>query len=273
MLLPPGTITRHGPLSSTAIDLVAGNDATASCLLRCAIEPAFDCDSDHLPILTVLDLRPQHKKQEERCAFQRLEPEKLCAAFAAAEAENPPAALDSAEALDAEAELLTALLQRAVSETVPLARASLHSVPWWTDELKKQVEESRRAKREAQRKVGDEEAAQRARNAERRKKVSVEKAKRQYNEFLLSQITVDSLWPSLKRLKGSSSATIPPLKRADGSLAVAFSEHRERERTSGSPPAPAPPPSRALPLASHSASGHTNRRRRRTTGAPRVRRR
>ncbi|GAA5962466.1 hypothetical protein JCM10213_005124, partial [Rhodosporidiobolus nylandii] len=227
MLLPPGTVTRYGTRSGTAIDLVAGNAATAERVLRCSPSVAFDSNSDHLPLLTVLDIRPLARKPEQRPNFKLLDPEKLCTAYLAITADRQPllpSFLSTASKLDEAVEAVTEDVLAAVKAAVPPLRAYKKAVPWWSVLLSRKVREVRKAQNFARSHPEDPHARLRFQNARRGKKAALKRAKREYHESILSQIKADTLWPSLRRLEGRAGASIPPLRDGDNGWAVSASE-------------------------------------------------
>src|SRR5437667_8583972 len=63
LIIPPGTITHLK--SGTAIDLVWGNEQAVNNIIKCRVAENNDHGSDHLPIETILNLRPYAKPTEE----------------------------------------------------------------------------------------------------------------------------------------------------------------------------------------------------------------
>ncbi|GAA5878301.1 hypothetical protein JCM8547_006228 [Rhodosporidiobolus lusitaniae] len=124
-LLSPSTITF--PSSSSCIDLVFSTPLTAELVLRCGVEPAFDCDSDHEPLL-LLDSSPSRHAPSERRNLKKLNVKKLRSAYSARPLTLPPTpSLLTVEKVEEETNQLTSDILHSVSLAAPLSRSSSRS--------------------------------------------------------------------------------------------------------------------------------------------------
>ncbi|GAA5984522.1 hypothetical protein JCM11641_007010 [Rhodosporidiobolus odoratus] len=226
MLLPPGTVTRRERGSESAIDLVASSAALSGRVLSCEVATTLDSGSDHLPILTLLDLHPRRRVATLQLNFKLVDSDALQEAYLqrvrTRGATDFP--LTSPASLDDAVDLLQQDLHHAITRTVPPLRTPGRAQPWWSPKLAAFVKDARRARNLFLQRQGDPQARLLALNAVKKKKAAIAQAKRQYLERFLARITADSLWPSLRQLSCRSAAGIPPLKRTDGSRAVTFAE-------------------------------------------------
>jgi len=246
-LLPPGTITY--PKSSAPLDLVMGSSATAERIVRCSLAPRFfDVASDHLPLLTVLNLTPTTQDCTPRLNFKRNDPETLKKAYL--EISKPrlliPPSLSSQQEIDDEVERLTEDLNHAISASTPYLRPSSFSEPWWSKEIENLVRVAASARNFAFSHRDDEGAQARAVVARKHKKAAIIRAKRQYQTNLIENITDQTLFQVLRRSQNrSSSSSLPPLVNPDSSFAVSFSDKVSLLRSTLLPSslavAPAPP--------------------------------
>ena len=69
LILLPGTITF--PRSNTTLDLVWGNAQMEEKVLRCKVADNHDHGSDHFPIITTLDLKPERMEEAPIYNFDR----------------------------------------------------------------------------------------------------------------------------------------------------------------------------------------------------------
>src|SRR5947207_4436730 len=134
LLIPPGTITY--PNGQTAIDLVWGNHAAETRLLKCRTADENDQGSDHLPIETWLSSTDNSIKESTKLDFSRTDWEKFNDLLKAELPSVPPAEmLLSPAGIDKCVTQLTNTIQRAIAETTPIKRPCPHSKRWWTRRL------------------------------------------------------------------------------------------------------------------------------------------
>ena len=137
LLIPPGTVTY--PRAQTAIDLVWGNAAIESRLLKCQIAEENDQGSDHLPIETVLrstslettSTEPQlNISKTDWDKFQTSLQERMQKIEQTCPMLRP-------QELDDAISRLTGVIQKALKESTPIKRPCPHSKRWWNDNLTK----------------------------------------------------------------------------------------------------------------------------------------
>ena len=139
LILPAGTIT------FPRFDLVWGNARMEGKVQRCQVAYNYDHSSDHLPIITTLDLKPEKMEELPKYNFEKTNWELLKAKIIEflPPITNEPA---SPAMVDKLAEDLTAALAKAIEYMTPRRRISPFSKRWWTEELMKGRRETNKAR-------------------------------------------------------------------------------------------------------------------------------
>ncbi|GAA5997318.1 hypothetical protein JCM11641_006759, partial [Rhodosporidiobolus odoratus] len=148
MLLPPGTVTRRERGSESSIDLVASSAALSGRVLSCKVATALDSGSDHLPILSLLDLHPRRRVATLQLNFKLVDSDALREAYLQRVRSRgvPDLPLTSPASLDDAVDLLQQDLRHAITSTVPPLRTPERAQPWWSPKLAALVKEARRAR-------------------------------------------------------------------------------------------------------------------------------
>jgi ribonuclease HI len=149
ILLPRGTITRIEGGNKTTIDLVVATRNVGDTLIRCGVKEELHHDSDHLPILTELDLSYKERPKVEKRAWKRMEAEKFKEHLKRMEY----TALEEwdKDTLDNATEELIRNITEAATKTTPKLNLSKYSREGWNKECKEIQMDTRRKRREAQR--------------------------------------------------------------------------------------------------------------------------
>ena len=127
-LVPKGTVTY--PNAETAIDLVWGNDAAVSTLLKCQIAEDNDHGSDHLPIETAITTQPTIIDVQPAYNYANTNWEEFKTKLASClpRLETPKNAAD----INNFAQSLTAAITHAIESSTPRKKPCPHSKRWWT---------------------------------------------------------------------------------------------------------------------------------------------
>jgi hypothetical protein len=141
--LPPGTITREKGEEHSTLDLSLYTTDLDS-KINSYITTEFS-GSDHLPIITTINPQQEqeYSSQGHKCwkkiDYQALELETLNLL--------PPISLETTEQVDNYIHYLITFIQNLIQQTVPTARISKYSKPWWNEEVGNAIKEERRARR------------------------------------------------------------------------------------------------------------------------------
>ncbi|TMI86169.1 MAG: hypothetical protein E6H10_00780 [Bacteroidetes bacterium] len=130
-LVPKGTVTY--PNAETAIDLVWGNDAVASTLLKCQIAEDYDHGSDHLPIETAISAQPTIIDVQPAYNYAETNWEEFKAKLASClpRLETPKNAAN----IDNFIQSLIAAITHSIESSTPQKKPCPHSKRWWTPHL------------------------------------------------------------------------------------------------------------------------------------------
>jgi hypothetical protein len=143
LLLPPGTITRERGQERSTLDLVLSTPELTSKVVSCRITSDFS-GSDHLPIETTIQTTKHLRtKPQARKCWKKLNYE---AVQAGAQWLWPPSESLDIRQVDDYVAYLTQFIQALIEQTVPIARTSEHSKPWWTGEVADAILTERRAR-------------------------------------------------------------------------------------------------------------------------------
>ena len=228
--LAPGTVTRDQAGSQSTIDLTLASYSLREQMIACEVDDSVHADSDHLPILTLLEINvPEAVDPVQRRNWKAMDVEKFLT-FASANLSmmrlpEEPAPREIEYAVDH----LLDIVQRAAQESTPWAKPSAWARQGWTPECTEAISASRRQYRQYMRTHGEEDWKEftLVRNAKGR---VIKKALKQgFRQWVRD--TIDKgprgLWKVSKwaRMRDqSTSGNIPSLERADGGLAETHQE-------------------------------------------------
>lgn len=150
--LPIGTIT-YEENCRTTIDLIFTTPMLTSSIINCDIGNDFDSGSDHLPILTRLELAMSEAALVTRRNFNKMNDnvlrETLTRAMATKEILNTPPGPESLAKKDIDSQIKAIIdsIQEAINESTPLIRISPQSKPGFTPECKEAQKRCKMLKR------------------------------------------------------------------------------------------------------------------------------
>lgn len=241
LLTPPGTITREMNQQKTTIDLAFGQDWVVNRLLRCSVRADIHQGSDHLPIVTELQLRTTSTPAVKRRLWKEMDSDLLRKTLAAIlPAERP---LDTREEIEKYAADIQAAIQKAVDTAVPWARPSGYAKDFWTPQCTEGVERARRRRAEWLQ-TGTEEAWEDYTQATHTKSTIIRKARRAFFRAQIHEMSDNpasimkiAKWARTKSFLPKERPQFPPLKRgqSDGE-AREFAEKVEILRRKFFPP-------------------------------------
>ena len=119
------------------LDQVFISDHSESLLIACDTQPDHRCiNTDHLPILTELNLHADVALEEEIHNFCEVDWDKFCKEPSTQLAKlPPPTPIDNQRQLNDACNSLTKAIQRTIIKQVPVTIISPKSKRWWTKEL------------------------------------------------------------------------------------------------------------------------------------------
>ncbi|CVL08851.1 uncharacterized protein FMAN_14093 [Fusarium mangiferae] len=130
--LAPGTITYEERDGRTTIDLCLTTPGLVDRLIRCETAADMDHDSDHLPIVTSLDLTVVQLPAKVRRNWKAIDEKALARCL---QRELPPQRRPRTRtALDRYVKEVMAAISTAVEEAVPKTNPSTRSKPGWNEE-------------------------------------------------------------------------------------------------------------------------------------------
>jgi hypothetical protein len=155
--LTPGTITRDQAGSQSTIDLVFASYSLREQMIACEVDRSVHADSDHLPILTLLEVNvPEAADPIRRRNWKAMDVEKFLT-FALSNLnlirlprEPTPREIDYA------VDHLLDIVQQAAQESTPWAKPSVWARQGWTPECTEAISASRRQYRQYMRTHGEE---------------------------------------------------------------------------------------------------------------------
>ena len=130
LLLPPGTCTWQSRGQQTTPDLVFATEGVGQQVIECKVQPSFDFDSDHFPVLTILDIHTGQQSTTPRRLWRETNIQTLRASLE----REMPVALAARDPQD---------------QSTPWSRPSPRSVAGFTKECKEAQMEARRLRRRA----------------------------------------------------------------------------------------------------------------------------
>ena len=139
LALPSGILTHRHNVSKlwSRLDQVFISDHSDNILVSCNTQPDhWGLNTDHLPILTVLDLEAEITENEEISNFHNIDWEAFRKELSTQLAKlPPPSQIKSQSQIDKSCKDLTIAIQRTINAKVPVSTITLKSKCWWTKEL------------------------------------------------------------------------------------------------------------------------------------------
>ena len=139
LALPSGTPTHRHNVTKlwSRLDQVFISDHSDNILISCDMQPdQWGINTDHLPILTELDLDAAHMEIEDIPNFREADWESFRNELSAQLAKFPPPTLIKNQSqMDSSCENLTKALQRTIDLKIPVSTPTPKSKRWWTKEL------------------------------------------------------------------------------------------------------------------------------------------
>jgi exonuclease III len=138
---PQGTVTWRSRGTHSTIDLTFVSETLASKIIKC--QPRLDIaqSSDHLPIETTINIRPQTFVNPRRRCWKKLDVERLRETLDRSVIQNGP--LDTNTQIDTRIHELTQTVTNAIEECVPWAHPSNHANEYWSEECAEAVHRTR----------------------------------------------------------------------------------------------------------------------------------
>src|SRR5438045_310463 len=221
-LLETGTITWEKGQSKTTIDLVLATPEAASRMITCQVHQQAHQDSDHLPIMTTLQLNIPKTQQVTRKNWALLN-EKRFLEFLSQHLQQTPPELRNRQDVENILTHITEVLQQAIAETVPNINITKWSQPGFTQECKDHIQETKRLQWVWQRERTEEawEEYKRARNNKGR---FIKAQLRQIHQDSVEKASKDpsGLWKLAKWAKNRGNTRqgfTPAIQRPDGTIA------------------------------------------------------
>jgi len=139
LALPSGTPTHRHNITKkwSRLDQVFLSDHSKNKIITCDTQPdQWGINTDHLPILTVMNLCTDTVEADEIPNFREVDWGEFCKELSVQLEKLPPAALiDSQTQLDTSCASLTKAIQRTIDSQVPMMTIMSKSKRWWTKEL------------------------------------------------------------------------------------------------------------------------------------------
>ncbi|OAQ61321.1 reverse transcriptase [Purpureocillium lilacinum] len=228
--LPEGTITFEEANRRSTIDLSLTTIGLVDRLIRCEIDESINHDSDHLPIVTSLDLTVLQLQPKTRLKWEAIDE----AVFTKTLRQELPSLRGprTKAALDAYVTETTTALNAAIEAGVPHCRMTPRSRPGWNEECSAALAETKRLRRIYSRDHTEEswEAYREARNT---KKKLIGRALRQSHRERVEQAaeSPESLWRIAKwaRNRQSQTSAITPALQDPATAEMAITPNEKAE--------------------------------------------
>ncbi|OOQ82702.1 putative reverse transcriptase [Penicillium brasilianum] len=222
--LAPGTVTRDQAGSQSTIDLVLASYALREQILVCEVDRDVHADSDHLPILTLLEINvPEAADPVKRRNWKAMDVEKFMA-FVSVNLQDWMRQVTSPHDIDRAIDHLLDTIHRAAQESTPWARRSTWARQGWTPECTEAIKTARRQYRRYTRTHDEEDWKEYtlARNAKGR--VIGKALKQGFRQWVRETVERGprGLWKVSKwarnRDQGPTSSNIPTLHSPEGRI-------------------------------------------------------
>lgn len=218
--LPAGTITRPpdrlGQVGTT-IDLVWATERARHAIQKCEVQPDMDCDSDHLPIETTLDLRPPQRAHEMRRNYKAMNLQKLRDKVCKNLQQSHP--LRTQAQIDTQTEHIATTITEAIDEATPQVRVHItYTRKEYSLEASAAIKECRRARRRWQRQM-DQHSKKELNAARRKKATEISRSNRHEHRERVAQVdSPEALWKLARwvRNKDNTKPVFTPNLRYQG---------------------------------------------------------
>ncbi|OOQ86154.1 putative reverse transcriptase [Penicillium brasilianum] len=220
--LAPGTITRDQAGSRSTIDLVLASYSLREQMLACEVDQSVHADSDHLPVLTLLEINvPEAADPIKRRNWKAMDVEKF-RTFVSANLQDWMRQVTSPQDIDRAINHLINITNQAAQKSTPWARPSTWARQGWTPECTEAIKAARRQYRRYTRTHDEEDWKEytSARNAKGR--VIGKAMKKGFRQWVRETVERGprGLWKVSKwartRDQGSTSSNIPTLHSQEG---------------------------------------------------------
>ncbi|OJA18938.1 hypothetical protein AZE42_13572, partial [Rhizopogon vesiculosus] len=256
-LLPANIPTLQSTRSGnwTHPDNVFGTEHTAEAIVSCTTEPSLrGPKTDHVPILTVLDLEIPRTDAIPRRNWRDVDWEKFNKVLLASLAPLPPLPLASAEEFQTMACHITQAITTTMETDVPHSKPCPHSKRWWTRDLSNLRQRVNRLSRKAfqMRGLPDHPCHEELKTIKNEYADEISTTKQQHWTDWLEDIEGNDLWTANRYVSSAPSdggkSRIPTLtiKNPDGST-VEASTNAEKSTMIAKAFFPPPPVSDSVP--------------------------
>ena len=144
-MLAPGSITYEEGQKQSTIDLCLVTPGMVDRVIRCKVDRGLNHDSDHLPIVTIVNTSVKPLHREPRRNWKAMDAQRFKATLL--DSLPPPHMPRTRNALDRYVEDIVAALQEAVEAAVPLRTWSSAARRGWDKECKQALAEAKRLQR------------------------------------------------------------------------------------------------------------------------------
>ncbi|TFK16595.1 hypothetical protein FA15DRAFT_547792, partial [Coprinopsis marcescibilis] len=153
MLLVKGTPTLQHKVTGrwTRPDNVFGTHKLDEMMLACEVNDALrPPGTDHLPIITEIDLTTERTKEEDKRDFRETDWDEFREKLEKkVEERMGKERIENEDEFEVEVDMLTNIIQETIAEVVPWKNTCPRSKRWWGRKLKEMKQELNRARNEA----------------------------------------------------------------------------------------------------------------------------
>jgi len=230
----------------TRPDNVWRNTDSPSSFISCNVDPSLrPAYTDHLPIISVIDLTYLPCKREERFNYKNVDWKTYNESLEHNLTElvtllaNP---ILSTRTVELATDLLFDAINKTTREVVPKIKITPHTKRWWTHELTTLRKTRNRANTEHYRWRGlpDHPSHQNYRTTSREFARAVEKAKADHWQDWINHASGEDIWAIHRYMKANPTdygrQRVPPLKKADGTFASTNDQKAEQLANTFFPP-------------------------------------
>ena len=238
LALPPGIPTHLHNVTKkwTRLDQVFISEDHLDSIITCdALSNTPGINTDHLPILTMLDLNITRTQASQPRNFRNVDWETFEKALASKlETTGPPSPIRSPGEVISACQKLTEAIQETIDDEVPTTDLGIKSKKWWTKELTKLRHEANRKGRRASkyRDWPDHHSHAERREANKIFHKTLESTKRQHWRDWLEKADDPDLWTAHKYTSSPAGdggkSRIPVLKTANSGQEVSATTNEEK---------------------------------------------
>lgn len=257
MALPKGvpTLQLLNSKNWTRPDNVFCTEQTLDLFIRCETDPSNrGPKTDHVPILSVLDLATMRAAPEPRRNFRNTDWEDFNRALQTRlHALGPPTVLATVEEFQTATRNLTHVIQETIDDKVPICRPSPYAKRWWNSELSALRSGLSRLSREAykHRHHPHHPTHEKLRQARNHYSEAIKKTKAKHWMDWLESIEGDDIWMANKYISSDPGdggcAKIPTLHSTTNDGPAQLSTNEDKSRALAETFFPPPPRSPSIP--------------------------